>query len=152
VLTFYFASIISVRSTHLRERIRNRIRIRASDYLIRIRKAQKHADPDPQHGFARYLNRETIFNIFEKQFVMYTIQYKGTFLYLHEEPSLVCRFACILAYVYYIFFLVLVDQIFSFAKTSCASSLAKSHADYLTGLSGASCAAFLKAYFRLVGK
>jgi hypothetical protein len=74
------------------------------------------------------LTGRLIFIIFEKQFVMYTIQYKGTFLYLHEEPSLVCRFAYILAYVYYIFFLVLVGQIASFAKT------------------------FLKAYFRLVGK
>jgi hypothetical protein len=103
-----------------------------------------------------FLTGRLIFNIFEKQFVMYTIQYKGTFLYLHEEPSLVYRFVYILAYVYYIFFfLVLGCKIANFAKTSCASTLANSHADYLTGLtglSGASCAAFLKAYFRLVGK
>jgi hypothetical protein len=35
-------------NTFLRNgRIRDRIRIRTSDYWIRIRKAQKHADPDP---------------------------------------------------------------------------------------------------------
>jgi hypothetical protein len=61
VLTFYFVGIISVCSTHLWEkgRILNWIRIRTSDYwmrILRIREAQKHADPadpvpdpDPQH-------------------------------------------------------------------------------------------------------
>jgi hypothetical protein len=66
VLIFYFASIILVRSTHLREKGRIRIRIRTSDYLIRIREAQKHADP--QHCTGMYLfNRGLIFNIFAVQ-------------------------------------------------------------------------------------
>jgi hypothetical protein len=44
-LKFHFASIISVRSTPLREK--GRIQIRISDY--RIRMAQKLTDPDPKH-------------------------------------------------------------------------------------------------------
>jgi hypothetical protein len=59
LLKFYFASIISVRSTLLREkgriRSRIRIRIRTCDQRIRmrIREARKHTDPDadpePEH-------------------------------------------------------------------------------------------------------
>ncbi len=116
----------------------------------------------PQHYFEGYLYflisslyklREAIRNDNE----YYSIQYKRALLFLHEGPSLVYWFAYILySYEYYILlFLVLVGKIASFAKTSCASTLANSHADNLTGLtglSGASCAAFLKAYFMLVGK
>ncbi len=50
VIEFYFAGIISVRSTHLWEkgRIRSRIRIRTADYWIReARKQADPADPDP---------------------------------------------------------------------------------------------------------
>ncbi len=49
---YFFAGIISVPSTHFWEKGRIRIRIRTSDLLILIRKAQKHsnpADPVPQH-------------------------------------------------------------------------------------------------------
>ena len=37
---------------------RNQNRIRTSDYWIRIREAQKHADPDPQHWSESYLSRD----------------------------------------------------------------------------------------------
>ncbi len=50
VLKFYFASIISVHSSPLWEK--GKIQVRTCDQRIRIREAQKHADPpdsDPQH-------------------------------------------------------------------------------------------------------
>jgi hypothetical protein len=67
VLHFYFASIISVLpKPNLYEgkdlNPRNRIRIDTSDLWIRIREAQKHPDPDSQHGFIRFqiLDRDVI--------------------------------------------------------------------------------------------
>ncbi len=62
MLKFHFASIILVHSTPFiilweKGRIRSRIRIHTSDYWIRIREAQKHADPDPQPDF--YFQRDS---------------------------------------------------------------------------------------------